>query len=175
VRNRNSSFGFCCHGPQVMLRSAPLNFLLRETDWALSGITKGVRINRIRRKGTKYFMSRSDLLLVELDQDCSKLPLTASEAKFMPAFLGRTLRRSPARARSTLDVHSHRQRGDRSSDHKRGAVCITTGSQSWVIIGRFCSSGRSQLLASSVGFTVGELPRSDCGGGLDFRGRSDWH
>jgi len=51
-----------------MVRSAPLNFLPGEMNLAFSGNTEGVRIDRIRRKGTKYFMSGRHLLLVELVQ-----------------------------------------------------------------------------------------------------------
>jgi hypothetical protein len=43
-----------------MVRSGPLNALLREIDWAFNGITEGGRIDSISRKGAKYFMSRSD-------------------------------------------------------------------------------------------------------------------
>src|ERR1700686_402805 len=63
VGNRNSSVGFCCHGPQVMVRSAPFNVLPGEMNWASNGIAEAHRISRMRRKGAKNFMPRNDLVL----------------------------------------------------------------------------------------------------------------
>jgi hypothetical protein len=46
-----------------MVRSAPSNVLPGGMNLAFRGIAEAGRIDRIRRKGAKYFMSRSDLVL----------------------------------------------------------------------------------------------------------------
>ena len=65
--------------------------MLREIDRAFNGITEGGRIDRISRKGAKYFMSRSDLVLplaneIKAVLSCRPKNYCISD-KFVPAFL----------------------------------------------------------------------------------------